>query len=263
MKKTLLSLLVIGSLLAVSCVSKATKTTPEAPGTKPPVVEKIIATDAGKILTVQVKSENVREFPNGPKLGKMYKGEQIKVLKRVGNWVEFTHEDFDKAYIWAPSVGYAYTNLYSPFFYYDTTKQSFRDVAYFQNFFSERGQRRQEINSSYELFFKNIGLGSHESTILDLVSASQQVVEHGITLFVDKQNNRVRKVRVDYLRLVKGYPKALKKSGLPVKKPGHKDGGHLTWEAGELLPNLIVDLERKEWNSNFFASIWYILPEGE
>ena len=260
MKKLLVLGLMLSGLLLSACISKSTQTMPEA--AEEPAEEVVIATDAGKILTVQVKTENVREWPNGPKLGKLFKGEQIKVLKRVGNWVQFTHEDFDKAYIWAPSVGYTYRNLYSPYFYFDSTTKAFRDVEYFKTFFSKRGQRRQEMNSSYELFFKDIGLGSHESVILDVVSTTQQVVEHGITLFIDKKTGRIEKVRVDYLRPVNGYRKALKKSGLPVKKPGQTDGGHLVWPAGDLVDGLIVDLERKEWDSEWFSSIWYILPGG-
>ena len=127
--------------------------------------------------------------------------------------------------------------------------------------FSQRGQRRQETSSAYELFFKDLGLGSSESTILDVVTTSSQIVEHGITLFIDKSSNLVEKVRVDYYRPVSGYQNALKKSELTVQQPSQTDGGHLVWEHGALHSSLTIDLERKEWESKEFSSIWYILPE--
>jgi len=69
------------------------------------------------------------------------------------------------------------------------------------------------------------------------------------------------KVKVDYFKPIKGYENALKKSELPVIEPPEENSGHLIWLAGQLLPGLTVDLERKEWDSKMFSSIWYILPE--
>lgn len=264
MKKIMQFILICSGLYLLSCTPpRVTNTTTDtAIVMKMPDEEDIeMTTDAEKILEVQVKSENVRDVPNGKKLGQLSKGERIKVVKRVGNWVQFTHAKYKNAYIWAPSVGYTYQNLYSPFFYYDTTQKTFREIAFFQNIFSQKGQRRQETNTSYELFFKDLGLGSHESVVLDAVTESQQVVEHGVTLFVNKIGETVEKVKVDYYKPIKGYESALKKSELPIAEPGNENSGHLIWEAKELIPELTVDLERKEWESPLFTSIWYILPE--
>jgi hypothetical protein len=263
--KTIIALLGINYLLFfTACTSTITGTKATAEPAKA-IEEVVISTDAGKHLTVQVKEENIRRVPNGKILGKLYKDDAIRVTKRVGNWVQFANKRYKDAYIWAPSVGYAYENLYSPFFYYDTTQKAFHDITFFENIFSQTGQRRQETITFYELFFKNLGLGSHESVVLDVVTESQQVVEHGITLFINKARETVEKVRVDYFKPIRGYENALKKSELPGKEPTTENSGHLIWEPGKngLLPYLTVDLERKEWHSKLFSSIWYILPEGK
>ena len=253
-----LGLCVAFCLLLLAC-PKAVKTPEQTPLSD----DQVFATDAGNELTVTVKSENVRQKPNGKRLGSLRKGAELTVLKRVGNWIHFTSPKFEKAYIWAPSVGYAYQNIYSPFFFFDSTRTEFREVEWFQKMFSQRGQVRQETSTNYELFFKDTGLGSHEETVLDVVATSDQVVEHGITLFVNKEGSRVEKVRVDFYRPVKGYQAALKKGEMKADGPGDAGSGHIIWAAGDLLDHLIVDLERKEWESNYFSSVWYMLPEKQ
>lgn len=260
MKRIVLLIFLCCGLLLISCTSKTVKTEGDMQ-TMEEAEEIVLPPDAGKILTVQVKSENVRREPNGKKLGQLRNGDEIKVIKRLGNWIQFSNEKYKGAYIWAPSVGYAYENLYSPFFYYDSTQKLFREMSYFQSIFSQKGQRREETTSNYELFFKNLGLGSHESVVLNVVTESKQVVEHGVTFFVNKSDEKVTKVKVDYFKAVEGYENALKKSELPVVEPPEENSGHLIWMAGQLLPGLTVDLERKEWDSKLFSSIWYILPE--
>ncbi len=222
----------------------------------------IFATDAGEHLTVDVDVENVRARPNGKILGKLRKGEQITVIRRVANWVQFSNAKFSSAYIWGPSVGYVYENLYKPAYYYDFKSRRFYDIEYFQRIFSQKGKpRRENLPNSYELFFGNIGLGSHQVTVLDDATAIEQLEEHGITLFVDRKSERITKVRVDYFRPIRGFESALEKSELPTDPPTEGDSGHLTWAANALVPGLIVDLERKEWDSELFSSIWFILPE--
>jgi hypothetical protein len=264
MKQMITLLAVYCLLLFAACTSTTMTTGTKVTAEAAEAIEEVtISTDAGKQLTVKVRDENVRQVPNGKVLGKLRNGDAIRVVKRVGNWIQFTNNQYKNAYIWAPSVGYTYENLYSPFFYYDTTQKVFHDINFFETMFSQKGQRRQETNTSYELFFKNLGLGSHESTVLEVVTESQQVVEHGITLFIHKTTETVEKVRVDYFQAIQGYENALKKSELPIKEPTTENSGHLIWKAGEngLLSYLIVDLERKEWDSRLFSSIWYILPE--
>lgn len=257
----MLILLILTSLLALSACAPKTAVKP-VPAAAPAVAEEAFpGTDAGRILTVQVNEENVRERPNGRIIGTLRGGEEIIVLKRVGNWVQFKNARIPSAYIWAPSVGYPMANLYSPFFYFDSTRNAFHDVGYFQQMFSQRGLRRQEGSTTYELFFKNIGLGSHEAVILDVTTETQQVVEHGVTLFVNKAADRVEKVRVDYYQPIEGWNNALARSGIFIEDPADTTGGHFIWPAGKLLKQLTVDLERKEWESRYCSSIWYILPD--
>lgn len=262
MRYSLLFACIFSCFAFLTCAPKTAGVDQSTKTVTPPAVEEELVplTDNGKVLQVQVKSENIRAKPNGTRLGQLKKGNPITVIKRVGNWIYFKNNKYDGAYIWAPSVGYTYENLYSPFFYYDTTRNQFYDVSYFQTIFSQKGQRRQDIPSAYELFFKDIGLGSHEAVILDVVVESQQVVEHGITLYINPETDKIEKVRVDYYRPVDGYKTALKKSELPVKDPVASNNSHLIWPAGTLLPRLTVDLERKEWDSKQLSSIWYIQP---
>lgn len=222
----------------------------------------VFATDAGEQLVVDVEVENVRKRPNGKILGKLREGTQITVIRRVANWVQFRNDKYRDAYIWGPSVGYDYQNLYNPAIYYDANSRRFYDIEYFQRMFSQRGEpRRENLPNTYELFFGNIGLGSHQVTVLDAANAIEQLEEHGITLFVDRKSERVIKVRVDYFRPVRGFEAALKKSELPTDPPTTGDSGHLTWAANALVSGLIVDLERLEWDSELFSGIWFILPE--
>jgi hypothetical protein len=267
MKGTIFLFLTFLFLLVFSCASKTSQSTAGQNIADSQIMEipeeVFLSTDAGKILTVNVKEENVRAYPNEKIIGKLSVGDTIVVKKRVGNWVQFTNDRFSEAFIWGPSVGYPYQNLYSPGFYYNAENKQFYDVEYFQRMFSQKGQRRLDVQSYYELFFKNIGLGSHDVTIGDTGPSSQGMVEHGITLFVDKKSQKVLKVRVDYLRPVQGYAEALKKSELPVKVPGGVDRVHFSWPAGELLDHINVNLERQEWDSQWLSSIWFMLPEKE
>ena len=214
--------------------------------------------EAGQILTVQVLQENIRQSPNGKILGRLRKGDPIRAIRRVGNWIEFTTAQFPRAYIWAPSVGFDYLNLYSPYFYIDSLTQRFKPVEYFQAIFSQPGDTLQETAKDYELFFSNLGLGSHTAVVMEVVMTSREVVHHGITLVIHKETHRIERVKIDFFRPVKGYQAALTKCGLPSVPPEEENSGHLIWPAGKLLPHHSVDLERKEWDSNWFSTIWYI-----
>ncbi|MGH1365408.1 MAG: hypothetical protein ACRBF0_17735 [Calditrichia bacterium] len=248
-------LLILATFFLLGCQPKTAK-----PTTSP---TESLTTDAGRPVMVQVNSENVRALPNGKRLGSLRKNAEITVLRRVGNWVQFSNKRFKEAYIWAPSVGYEALNLYGPNFYLDQKKEKFKSVEFFQNIFSQQGSKRQETSGSYELFFKDIGLGSHEVIVLDVVTESQQKVEHGITLFIDKLKNKVNRVRVDFFKPVNGYKAGLKKCELTTQEPSENNSGHVIWNSGTLLTNISVDLERKEWDSKYFSSVWYILPTEE
>jgi hypothetical protein len=220
----------------------------------------VFLTDNGMQLKVVVEKENVREKPNGKIIGVLTKGADIVVVKHAGNWVQFTNDRYKNAWIWAPSVGFDYINLYDPLTYYEPVNRTFYDIAYFQRLFSHKGKIRQYFETSYELFFDNLGLGSHETTVLDVVEATEQIVQQGVTFFVDRKSERITRVKVDYFKPVHGISEALKKSELLEKQPTEVNNGHVIWRES-LIPGLIVDLERKEWNSDWFSSIWFILPK--
>ena len=239
--------------LFCGCVPRAGKVVTEKTD------DTVFLTDNGMQLEVVVDKENVREKPNGKIIGVLTKGAKIVVVKHAGNWVQFTNDRFKNAWIWAPSVGFDYINLYNPMTYFEPVKRSFYNIAYFQRLFSQKGKIRQDFETSYELFFDELGLGSHETTVLDVVEATDQIVQQGVTLFVERKSDRITRVKVDYFKPVKGISEALKKSELPEKKPTEINNGHVIWREN-LIPGLIIDLERKEWNSDWFSGIWFILP---
>jgi len=251
MLRSILRIAVIMGLvvLAISCQKKVTRVQTEN--------NALLSSESGKIVSLIVNRENVRREPNGKVIGRLRKGEKITIIRRVGNWIQFKSPKYKNAYIWAPSIGYDYINIYSPFFYFDSSRAAFRPIAYFQNIFSQKGQIREETSAEYQLFFKEIGLGSHEATVLEVVTESHQIVDHGITLYIDRKKGKIYQIRVDFFKPAKGYARALRKCELPVKKPVIENNGHVIWPAGTLVKNLTVDLERKEWNSTWFTSVWY------
>ncbi|MFZ0389369.1 MAG: hypothetical protein WAN36_02835, partial [Calditrichia bacterium] len=99
------------------------------------------------------------------------------------------------------------------------------------------------------------------------VTESTEEVSHGITLFVrygdpvNKRGDYIWKVAVDFYRPVNGSAAALEKASLPNLEPTSRNSGHVLWENGKLVPGLIVDLERREWESDWFSSLQYLLAE--
>jgi hypothetical protein len=248
MKTILLSIFFLG-LLFNSCQKKVTKSTESK--------EQEFLTAVGDTASVVVSKENVRQEPNGKILGSLKEGEKIVVRERLGNWIQFDSKKFDNAFIWGPSLGYKYINFYSPFFYFDSLKSNFHSIEYFQTILAQKGLRRQETSTSYELFFRDIGFGSHEETVLEVTATTNEVVEHGITFFINSTNDKIHKVKVDFLKPVEGFEKSLKKCGLIMKKIVDQNGGHLIWPFGSLVNELMVDLERNEWESDWFSSVWF------
>ncbi|GAB4368793.1 MAG: hypothetical protein Kow0042_10170 [Calditrichia bacterium] len=206
-------------------------------------------------VQVTVSSENVRAQPNGVRIGKLHNGDVIHIRKRVGNWLLFYNEKYDSAYIWAPSTGFAYINLYNPHTYFDTTRGQFYPLNYFRQLFGSEGEIIQDYPSEYVLFFEGLGLGSHEETVIEVVSSRTQEVKHGIQLFISKENGGIKAVKVDFLRPVKGLKAASKKCGIPGTHPGVENARHVHWERDTLIKGLAVELERKEWESAWFSGI--------
>lgn len=254
MKKTCNYWQIAMLILLIGCAPKSSKiAAPEDPNAP-------IFTDAGEVMSVSVAAENVRQRPNGKILGQLRKNQKLTVVKRSGNWVCFSNEKFARGWIWGPSVGYDYINLYNPATYFDSNRKTFYDIDYFRRMFSQRGEVRQSFSTSYELFFGEIGLGSHETTVLNVVEASDEIVAHGVTLFVERNSERITKIKVNYYQPMDGIENALAKSELPNSQPSAQNNGHVIWQE-TLVPGLIVDLERREWDSNWFSGLWFMLPD--
>jgi hypothetical protein len=206
---------------------------------------------------VTVGIENVRQKPNGKILGKIRKGQKLYIEKKSVNWIQFHNQSFESAYIWAPSVGFEYINLYNPFTYFDTTSTLFYSTNYFKELLGSNGIRNQQVSEKCTLFFKELGLGSHEDIVLYVVTESNEKVEHGVTLFIHESNEKVFQVKVDFFRPIKGLSNALKKCGLGELPASETNEGHVLWSMNKLVPGLSIDMERKEWKSEWFSSIWF------
>lgn len=242
------TLLLTAVLFFMQCQPKLVK--------QAPVVTPAVQTLPDSAL-VTVKQENVRRFPNGTVLGKIRKGEKIFIDRRMVNWVQFHSAKYDSAFIWAPSVGFKYINLYSPFTYYDTTTSQFYSLKYFKKLFGSGGIQTQQLPTEYELFFGDLGLGGHQDVVLEGVTESTEQVKHGVTLFVEPVTNHLLRVRVDFFRPVRGMNAAAKKCGFPALAPSEENHGHIIWTKDTLVPGLLIDLERKEWDSAWFSGIWF------
>ncbi len=227
----------------------------------PPAEAYTIPSDSGKVKVV-LKTENVREAPNGPKIGTIRKGEKITVIRRMGNWVEFDSRYYVGGFIWAPSVGYPYINLYSPTVYYDTTYHQFKPLHYFQQLFSQKGDTIEQGPQTVAIFFTNIGLGSHTETEVEVVTAREKVIQHGVTLFLNPRTRRVEAVKIDFYQPITGIAAALKKCQLPNLPPDEETESYVAWKPGKLFPQLSVRLERQEWKSNRFVAVVYQKAPG-
>ncbi len=255
-KIRVLLLLFVFTALWFSCQPKQVKKS--KPVSRPPAKAPAVA-PLPETTTITAQSENVREAPNGTAFGKVHKGEKIHVMNRVGNWILFYNSRFDSVYVWGPSAGFEYIDVYSVYTYYDTSAQQFYPAGYFRKLFNTPGEVREKDSTGYQLTFKNLGLGSHRETVLEVVEESTRKVRHGVTLYINAAG-KIYQVNIDFYEPVQGPQLALEKCDLPFEKPSHEDEGFLKWKPGKLVPGLAVELERQFWKSDEFSSIWYRKP---
>jgi len=208
--------------------------------------------DSARVL---VDKENVRESPNGTAFGSLHKNEKIYVMGHLGNWILFHSSRFDSVFVWGPSVGINYINIYNPLTYYDTTYQQFYRLSYLQSLLGVSGKTINDNPQSYQVFFDHLGLGSHKEIVVEVTTESTEKIQHGITFTIRKSDSLIYQVDADYLDPVKGTEKALSISNLKNHKPSSESDSEVTWKSGTLVPGLIIRLERKEWKSPFFRSI--------
>ena len=248
---------VMGILILWGCQTTVVKK--PIPPSPPP--ESLIPNDSGKVKVV-LKKENVRETPNGAKIGTIRKGEKVTVIRRIGNWVEFDSRTYVGGYIWAPSLGYPYINLYSATVYYDTTRKTFKSLAYIRSLFQQPGDTLQSTSKQLVLFFTNIGLGSHTETEIEVVKATNKIVRHGVTVFLDPQTQTIHKIKIDFYKPITGIQAALTKCNLPPRQPDTTTNSMVAWKPNSLLPGLSVQLERQEWQSHQFVAVIYSISNS-
>ncbi len=228
---------------------------------KPPTpqIPAVAKTPGTAVITAQ--SENVRFAPNGQILGQVHRGDSIRIEKRVVNWLLFYNDEFDSSYVWAPSAGFDYINLYSPYTYYDTTARQFYPVSYFRNLFGREGQKDSILSTESTLFFGDVGLGSHEDIVMEVTQKEIEEVEHGITLHIREPEGYIFQVEIDFFAPEKGIKSALQKCGLPDLDYSAATPRDVVWDKNVIIPGLKIRLERKVWESSSFSGIWFITEE--
>lgn len=209
-----------------------------------------------RIALIEIEAENARKSPNGEIMGQLLKGDTLYIINRQANWLFTNSEFFDSVYIWAPSAGLEYLNLYHPLVYYDSSTTEFYPLNYFQRLFSDPGKEKSISGIESEIVFSEIGLGSHQDIIVEVVQEEIETVVHGISLYLRKPQRTIHKIKIDFFKPVQGIEETLQICGLPYRQPSSENGGHVIWKAGLLIPGLEIDLERKEWHSEWFSAIW-------
>ncbi len=244
-----------------SCQPKVTRlVTPPVP---PDTVQMIPALPDSAVVIVD--TENVRETPNGKIVGKLYNDDMVYLDARVGNWIKFHNFYYQEGYVWGPSIGLPYLNLYDPRYYFDPRSGQFYAVSYIKKFLGSAGEEQKISDTEYRLIFRNLGLGSHTEDVWEVTNHTTERVEHQMVLYVRRQNgyDRIYQMRIDFYRPVAGVKEALKKCGLEYREPSIENEEKVVWKAGELLPGLQVELERTEWKSDVFSTVWYKLTDGK
>ncbi|MBD3167078.1 hypothetical protein GF324_10795 [bacterium] len=62
-------------------------------------------------VTVVVPKENLRDAPNGAKVGEAVQGATFDLYERRGNWARISHPERDYVWIWTPSLGMDRVNV--------------------------------------------------------------------------------------------------------------------------------------------------------
>jgi hypothetical protein len=245
MKK--LKLLILFVLPMAACQPKTVKE-------KPTPVTPLFMTSGMTVISAE--SENVRLSPNGKAVGQLLKGDTLQIIKRHANWLFFESDFFESGYIWAPSAGLEYINLHNPYTYYDSTASEFYPLEYFHILFGSEGENRSNLVGETEIIFDEIGLGSHNEIVMEVADEQVETIKHGIILYLQEPENRIFKIKIDFFRPVEGLEKAIERCGLSYLPFSEENGGHVIWKSGALMEGLEVDLERKEWESNWFSVLW-------
>ncbi|MBZ0266430.1 hypothetical protein K8I28_17365 [bacterium] len=82
--------------------------------TKPPALEEQQEKEIQETVSVQVERENLRQNPNGDKVGEVELGQTFVMVQRRGNWTQIQHPTHGEVWIWSPSLGNERVNPMSP-----------------------------------------------------------------------------------------------------------------------------------------------------
>ncbi len=243
MKKTVL---LLGLMLLLACnpagVKKSTPLLPKFP----------------EVRTVTVNKENIREEPNGYVIGELHKGEKVTVLRKMGNWIEYQYYPDEKGYVWAPSLGYEYINLYSPATYIDTTAGKFYSLNYLNSLFGQQPDTLDKTGAIMHLEYKDLGLGKRVEEIMEVATVKKVTVEKTVKVWYNARDKTITEVQSDLFKPVKGVKAALKRAGVTgkVQTVENNDSRVVIKLPYKKRPFYLI-LKRKEWGSDHF--IGYVI----
>ena len=204
-----------------------------------------------RVLTV--KKENIRDMPNGYVIGELKKGDPVLVLNKMANWIVYDYYPDEKGYVWAPSLGYVYLNLYSPFTYIDSDKQKFINIEHLNFLLGQTPDVIQSSGNLSHLKYSGLGLGKRVEEVMEVVKVKKQVVEKTVMAWFDKSKNNITEIQVDLFHPVSGKNAAIKKAGIKdnYKIVEDSDSRIVVQLTGFSKPFFLV-LKRKEWKSDQF-----------
>ncbi|GAB4171635.1 MAG: hypothetical protein Kow00108_06120 [Calditrichia bacterium] len=202
-------------------------------------------------VKVTVPVENVRNKPNGRIIGQMKKGDSLLVDQNFGNWLEFNYKG-KNAYIWGPSCGFPYINLYNPYTYLDTIKKAILNISELKRLLGTKVDTVGGSVNLLQLEFVNLGMGERVEEVVEVVKVEKQKVEKGVQIWYNVAEDKVTEVYIDLLKPVYGEKQALKKAGLQSSFPVYKkDETQVVFKLFDDKDVFLI-LKRKEWKSSVF-----------
>lgn len=204
-----------------------------------------------EMRTMVVANENIREEPNGYIIGKLKKGDSVLVLNKSGNWIVYDYYPDEKGYVWAPSLGYSYINLYNPYTYIDSVKQQFKSINYINYIMGQVPDTIQTIGSLSHLEYKNLGLGKRVEEVMEVVKVKKQVVEKTVKVWYDESKKKITEIQIDLYNPVKGKKAALKSAGVnKYFKIFEESKSRIVFQLNRTGKPFYLVLKRKQWKSN-------------
>lgn len=199
-------------------------------------------------VTVTVQTENVREYPNGPVIGKVERHDSLLAYKKYGNWFQIDFQGRE-AYIWAPSCGFPYLNLYNPIVYLHPEKKGFRTLAELKTMLGDKIDTVGGTENYLQLMFTNLGLGEETVQILDVAAVKTETVEKGIVVWYSVPDDEIREIVIDLFRVLPSEKQALRKADVEEKlELVIRDDSQIVYR---IFPEseLYFILKRREWKS--------------